>query len=355
MLQSQETSVCSSRHGRASDGTILPWAQREFATLCLRHGEANKGYSYLFNPLTLASCLGRPTSLFTNTVVLIAVQKAIERKNINAMMALALAAYLSMYPTLLLPPLLLLCFDQKQRDTKSAVPALAFVAQSVSVFVGSIVVLLYMSYLLTGASWEFLASTYGNHLLMADLTPNIGLWWYFFIEMFDSFREFFLGVFWLHLSSYVGGLTIRIRRQPLFVITALLGIFAMFKPYPSVSDTALYLSMLPLYGHVYPREYRRKHLRFPNTNLRRSHAVYVLRNRRSALCSVTGSSVLLSLDICWIRKRQFFLCHYSSMEPGSHGDHSRYDLGRAQGRVGSGETRDEGQVRPADIEQGTSV
>jgi len=85
-----------------------------------------------------------------------------------------------------------------------------------------------------------------------DLTPNAGLWWYFLIEIFDPFREFFLGVFWLHLVGYVGGLTLRIRRQPLFVITSLLGIFAIFKPYPSISDVSLYFALLPLYRHVFP-------------------------------------------------------------------------------------------------------
>src|SRR5436853_7765493 len=48
-----------------------------------------------------------------------------------------------------------------------------------------------------------MASTYGVHLLLPDLTPNVGLWWSFFIEMFVSFREFFLcfsaafgGLYW---------------------------------------------------------------------------------------------------------------------------------------------------------------
>src|SRR6266850_2601185 len=31
--------------------------------------------------------------------------------------------------------------------------------------------------------------------LLPDLTPNPGLWWYFFTEMFDHFRPFFLMVF----------------------------------------------------------------------------------------------------------------------------------------------------------------
>jgi phosphatidylinositol glycan class U len=110
----------------------------------------------------------------------------------------------------------------------------------------------------TGRSWEFLSSTYGVHLLLPDLTPNVGLWWYFFIEMFDSFREFFLGVFWLHLGSYVPGLCIRLRKQPLLVITTLLAIFAIFKPYPSISDTSLYFALLPLYRHIFPRKFLHK-------------------------------------------------------------------------------------------------
>ena len=170
------------------------------------------------------------------------------------MLALGLASYLSLYPALLLPPLLLLCYDRKARDTKTPPSASFSTVTYVSVFSASIAWFLYLSKVLTGGSWEYLASTYGVHLLLPDLTPNVGLWWYFFIEMFDSFREFFLGVFWLHLGSYVGALCIRLRAQPLFVITTLLGIFAIFKPYPSVSDTSLYFAMLPLYRHIFPCE-----------------------------------------------------------------------------------------------------
>lgn len=168
------------------------------------------------------------------------------------MLALGLASYLSLYPALLLPPLILLCYDCQAKNGKA--PAAVTYASTIytSVFSAIIAWFLYISSVLTGGSWEFLSSTYGVHLLLPDLTPNVGLWWYFFIEIFDSFREFFLGVFWLHLGSYVGGLCIRLRKQPLFIIATLLGIFAIFKPYPSLSDTSLYFAMLPLYRHVFP-------------------------------------------------------------------------------------------------------
>jgi GPI-anchor transamidase subunit U len=170
------------------------------------------------------------------------------------MFALALATYFSMYPILLFPPVALLCWDQAVRGSDKKVSSVTIGMNLAAIFFGSINGLLWLSFMVTGGSWEFLSSTYGFHLSVPDLSPNVGLWWYFFIEIFDSFREFFLGVFWLHLAGYVGGLTLRVRRQPLFVITTLLGIFAIFKPYPSISDVSLYLAFVPFYKHVFPRE-----------------------------------------------------------------------------------------------------
>ena len=208
-------------------------------------------YSYLFNPFTLASCIGRSTSIFTNCAILCAIANAVRDKPTSSMLALGLASYFSLYPALIFPPLLLLCYDRFRLRENMQSASSFFVFKS-SVFTASIAWFLLLSYILTGGSWEFLSSTYGVHLLLPDLTPNVGLWWYFFIEMFDSFREFFLGVFWLHLGGYVGGLSIRIRTQPLFVITTLLGLFAIFKPYPSISDTSLYFAFLSLYRHIFP-------------------------------------------------------------------------------------------------------
>ncbi|KAL8721395.1 MAG: hypothetical protein Q9225_001910 [Loekoesia sp. 1 TL-2023] len=207
------------------------------------------GAGYLFNPFTIATCLARPTSVLSNCAVLCAIASAVDRKPAKSMVALGLAAYFSLYPALLLPPMILLCYDQSV-ETKSTFPSSAF--RLSTFFFGSVAWFMAISYLLTGQSWEFLRSTYGVHLLLPDLTPNVGLWWYFFIEMFDSFREFFLGVFWLHLMGYVGGLCLRLRKQPLFVLTTLIGIFAIFQPYPSIADASLYFSLIPLYSHIFP-------------------------------------------------------------------------------------------------------
>ncbi|KAJ5617746.1 hypothetical protein N7537_002860 [Penicillium hordei] len=206
---------------------------------------------FLFNPLTIATCLARSTSVFTTSGILFAVSNAVAGNSINAMLALGLASYLSLYPALLFMPLVLLCYDRRL-GAPTPPNVGSFIVQHAALLLASVAGLLGLSFLITGNFWEFISATYGFHLLVPDLTPNVGLWWYFFIEMFDSFREFFLGVFWLHLASYVGGLTARFRSQPLFVITSLLGVFAIFKPYPSISDASLFFALLPLYRHLFP-------------------------------------------------------------------------------------------------------
>ena len=273
------------------------------------------GYSYLFNPFTIATCIGRPTSVFTNCAILHAIANAVSGKPVSSVLALGLASYLSLYPALLLAPLILLCYDRQARDTKAPPSIGAFTVKHVLVFFAAAIWFLYISNILTGGSWEFLSSTYGVHLLLPDLTPNVGLWWYFFIEMFDSFREFFLGVFWLHLAGYVGGLCVRVRKQPLFIITALLGIFAVFKPYPSLSDTSLYFAMLPLYRHIFPckSSFGTAPL-YAALLMSLSDALHFLRHGHNPIRNASRPSILLPLDICRLRQRQLFLRHHSRLE-----------------------------------------
>ncbi|BCS24122.1 GPI-anchor transamidase subunit GAB1 [Aspergillus puulaauensis] len=207
---------------------------------------------FLFNPFTIATCLGRSTAVFTSTGILYALSAAVQGHTLNSMFALGFASYLSIYPALLFIPLVLLCYDRQVQRSQSSPSVALFVVKYFAVFLLSVAGLLGISLLIIGDFPTLISATYGFQLLVPDLTPNIGLWWYFFIEIFDSFRDFFLGVFWLHLAAYAGSLTVRLRRQPLFVVTSLLGIFAVFKPYPSISDASLYFALLPLYRHIFP-------------------------------------------------------------------------------------------------------
>lgn len=271
--------------------------------------------AYLLNPFSVAACFGRSTSAFTNTAIIHAVSNAVTGNAFRAMFALALASYLSMYPILLFPPLALLCWDQAVQRSNERLDGLTVVMNLIASLFACINGLLWLSFMVMGGSWEFLSATYGFHLSVPDLTPNVGLWWYFFVEIFDSFREFFLGTFWLHLAAYVGGLTLRVRRQPLFVITSLLGLFAIFKPYPSISDVSLYLAFVPLYKHILPR--KSFTLEPPAKLTAGSHALHFHCHVRAAVCESARAGILSSLDICRVGKRKLLLCHHLGLESGT--------------------------------------
>lgn len=226
--------------------------------------------TYLFNPFVILGCLARSTSVFGNLFVLLSVLKACRGSPFTSAFSLALASYISLHPLLLLPPVAILCYDswlarRNDHSKDSTTPSLAsFATRYTIVLVCAIAVLFGLSYALTD-SWAFISSVYASRLLLPDLTPNVGLWWYFCIEIFDSFRNFFLGVFWLHMASYSPALTIRLRNQPLAAIVLLCGVFAIFQPYANVGDAGFWLSMLSMYGHVHEREY------FPELNTTYTH------------------------------------------------------------------------------------
>jgi len=225
---------------------------------------------YLFNPFTLLTCLGRPTTVFTTFFVLLSIRHASQGKSTATAFALALASYTSLHPVLLLPPIGLLCYDQ---ICKSSTPPSAnedgkttgqttvnygpiqFTCSFLASFLSTTNVLLLLSRLIL-PSFNFAASLYLTPLSLPDLTPNPGLWWYFFTEMFDPFRSFFLGVFWLHMLAYSVPFTIRLRAQPLAAVIAMYGVLAIFQPYANIGEVGSWLATTCLMSHVFSSKYK---------------------------------------------------------------------------------------------------
>ncbi|XP_029632299.1 phosphatidylinositol glycan anchor biosynthesis class U protein [Salmo trutta] len=86
---------------------------------------------------------------------------------------------------------------------------------------------------------------------MPDLTPNIGLFWYFFAEMFEYFRLFFICVFQINVFFYTIPLSIKLKEHPVFLIFMQIAIISIFKSYPTVGDITLYMAFLPVWNHLY--------------------------------------------------------------------------------------------------------
>ncbi|KAK5109094.1 hypothetical protein LTR62_007551 [Meristemomyces frigidus] len=231
---------------------------------------------YLFNPYTLLACLGRPTTVFATAFTLLSISHACQRQTVTAAFALAFAAYVSLHPLLLLPPVGLLCYDRLCMDmdgshdspphdetsfaptTNSTIAvdqrafpkAIPFALRFAATFAIFLALLLGLSRLLL-PSWKFIPSVYLTALTLPDLTPNPGLWWYFFIEMFDAFRSFFLGVFALHMLSYSVPFCLRFQKQPLTAVVLMMGIIAIFEPYANAGTAGAWLSALCLLSHLF--------------------------------------------------------------------------------------------------------
>ncbi|KAF9969432.1 hypothetical protein BGZ73_008221 [Actinomortierella ambigua] len=200
---------------------------------------------YLYNPFTVASCVGQSTILFSNLAVVVSLWMGMRGNKSIAMFGVALAAYLSLYPIMLAIPVVLLLTQHIEGEMKK---------RAIQVSVGFLatwtVALLALSWVLVG-SWDFMTSVYGTILSVSGLTPNLGLLWYFFIEMFDHFRPFFVVVFQLHIFIFAAPVSIKLRHHPLFVAYLLTAIIGTLKAYTSVGDAALYLGLLPLYSEIF--------------------------------------------------------------------------------------------------------
>ncbi len=133
---------------------------------------------------------------------------------------LSIISFIDLYPILLLPPLILLL---RRKSTCSTISQ-GGMKEIGSILVGWACFFLVWIGLTWFAlrDWKWISRTwmtmYGYltlssrvdlmrpsrrpyRLTVSDLTPNVGLWWYFFTEMFDHFRRFFMGVFQVSLGG----------------------------------------------------------------------------------------------------------------------------------------------------------
>uniref|UniRef100_A0A8C3AAY5 Phosphatidylinositol glycan anchor biosynthesis, class U n=1 Tax=Cyclopterus lumpus TaxID=8103 RepID=A0A8C3AAY5_CYCLU len=203
---------------------------------------------YLLNPFTILSCVAKSTCGLNNAVIALFVLSTIKG---NSRTHSSPAEGNSIYPlTLCAAALLYLLQRQYIPVNLRRFSFWWFVAQYAFMYLGSLFVIVGLSFFLLG-SWDFLPSVYGFILSVPDLTPNIGLFWYFFAEMFEHFRLFFLCVFQINVFFYTVPLSIKLKEHPVFLIFMQLAVISIFKSYPTVGDIALYMAFLPVWSHLH--------------------------------------------------------------------------------------------------------
>lgn len=84
---------------------------------------------------------------------------------------------------------------------------------------------------------------------MDDLTPNLGLWWYFFAEIFRHVRTFFGFVFHAQGMVLMVPLTVRLWPEPLVLASIAALLVALFKPYSCTADLAIAAALMTVVHH----------------------------------------------------------------------------------------------------------
>ncbi|KAG8815528.1 hypothetical protein FRC18_001460 [Serendipita sp. 400] len=75
--------------------------------------------------------------------------------------------------------------------------------------------------------------------------------------MFDHFRNFFLMVFTAFATIATIPLTLKFQHDPLYAIYLVIGTISLFKSYPTMADSGLFLTLISIFPEVWP------HLRHP--------------------------------------------------------------------------------------------
>ncbi|KAJ4746469.1 GPI transamidase subunit PIG-U family protein [Rhynchospora pubera] len=212
---------------------------------------------YLWNPLSIVTCLGSCTSPIDNLMVILTIYGACSGVAPLAAFGYVMATHLSLYPAILIIPVILLLghgpdappsklFERNIRHF-SWKPIIYFVVWTL-IWTCHVLLLCSISLKGVGGLHEMFRKTYGFTLKVEDLSPNIGVLWYFFAEVFEFFRDFFLIVFHVNILFMLLPLAIRLKHRPCFLAFVYVAIVAMLKSYPSVGDSALYLGLLGLFA-----------------------------------------------------------------------------------------------------------
>ncbi|KAJ1948679.1 hypothetical protein FBU59_001480, partial [Linderina macrospora] len=196
---------------------------------------------YLFNPLMIGTTVVKSTIVFSHLAVVLALYMGMHG-NINmSVVWAAVATHLSLYPAMLVVPIALMA--GKRQPLRSAI------VQTVGKFAVAVLTLHLIFSAIFGK--QYFLATFDFTLRVADLQPNVGLFWYFFIEIFDEFRSFFFVVFQLTALAFAVPVSWRFRREPAFGAIMLVGVISALKAYPSWGDLALFLGLLPVYEELF--------------------------------------------------------------------------------------------------------
>ncbi|KAI9291435.1 PIG-U-domain-containing protein [Neoconidiobolus thromboides FSU 785] len=198
------------------------------------------GLVYYLNPLTVLSCMSLSTAIFNHFFLLLAITFAVNYNILLSTLFLSLSSMISFYPIILIIPIHLLTSGKENRKKW------LYIIKTIYFVIQWLVVINFIIYY-NFNNWDYLKNSIGTIFFVKDLTPNLGLYWYFFIEMFEQFRMYFTIAFQFFNFGFILPITFKFYNQPMFVLLLQLIINSIFKSYPSIADLCFYLPFLILF------------------------------------------------------------------------------------------------------------
>ncbi|CCE63866.1 hypothetical protein TPHA_0G00280 [Tetrapisispora phaffii CBS 4417] len=233
------------------------------------------GVLYLLNPICLLSNVSKSTIIFPNLFLILSfkfiLSSLLQNLNssnklniISAGVSLAISSYLSFYPIYLIFPICSVIYNINKQITNN-VSNTNYIGLFIIVTLSTIIGLLVLSYIINDLNWNFIENTYLVTFSFKKLIPNLGLWWYLFIEMFEMFLPFYHSVFNLFVFALILPFTIRFSSynkqntgkninlilMSFWALILCLGWITLTKAYPTVSDFGFFISFLPFFKPVF--------------------------------------------------------------------------------------------------------
>ncbi|VEU24184.1 DEKNAAC105308 [Brettanomyces naardenensis] len=217
---------------------------------------------YTFNPLALLATFAKSTYLINNLVIITLLNSLLSNPfSLFPYFLLALSTSLTYYSWYFIVPLL--AYSSRQA-TNHHLPSSPIIVKGIIAFLSSLSLLTFINYKLSASSFNFIQLVYGTIVSFKKITPNLGLWWYFFTEIFEFFSAFYTAIFNLYSFIFIVPMTMRFigpststTADALFAIWCEIGFVNFSRAYPTITDLNLYFSLSMLFKPLYRK------LKFP--------------------------------------------------------------------------------------------
>ncbi|KAH3676445.1 hypothetical protein WICMUC_002076 [Wickerhamomyces mucosus] len=197
------------------------------------------GFIYALNPIGIMENISKSWLIFHSLFTVILFHCSLNKQWLAMGFFLSLCSYLHYQSLVLIIPII------KISNTINF-------AKTLFVFFVTSTVLYLASYKLSNNSNLFINSTYLTSFYFAKISPNLGLWWYFFIEMFEFFIPFYTQIFNLLQIVFIIPLSLRLPFQFSFLLSV--AIIKFGNNFAELTDliliSGLFLTQSYIFGHL---------------------------------------------------------------------------------------------------------